>query len=114
MENEAVLLKIKRIFDKDESVKALLKNISDLRFHNGVLISEVAELKHNIETSVKKENTQGGKTKKQWLETEIIKQLNNEIVTYRKKYTEARQKSEVWQNKYFNLLAQNGKESNNY
>ncbi len=42
--NDSVLLKIHREFGHDEAVKALEAEISSLRFENGVLKSEKAEL----------------------------------------------------------------------
>ncbi len=105
MEDEAILLKIKRQFTNDESVGALLKIISQLRIEIGVLKSEVSELKeknHKITSSVKQE---GMKTKKEWLKEDIFQELQKNII--KKGQNEARLQKQVneWRDRHLSHLA---------
>ena len=47
MNEDQILLRLKRKWSKDEEVSFILKALADARFENGVLKSEIAELKAN-------------------------------------------------------------------
>lgn len=104
MEDEAILLKIKRDFTTNEAVQSLLKIISSLELEIGVLKSEIEEAKYHAE-KIKSE----GMTKKLWLKDEVIKDINHQFEIVRKKYTASKKSMEEWRQKYFNLLAQTEK-----
>lgn len=104
MEDEAILLKIKRQFSKDESIHALLKIISEVRIENGILKSELSEAKtenNKIKNSVKQHGT---KLKKEWLRDEVFAELKKNIA--KKSENEKRLQRQVneWREKYFNLI----------
>lgn len=105
-EDDAILLKIKRQFSKEESISCLLKIISDLEIENGSLKSEIFELEHKIE----KIRSGDKKTKKQWLQEEIFEELNKEL----KLLTQTNHKNKTsmleWRKQYFNLLAKYDKQ----
>jgi len=106
MEDEAILLKIKREFTTNEAVQSLLKIVSGLETEIGVLKSEVAEAQDKAE-KIRKERTL---TKKQWMQEEMFEYLNKEHETLRARIKEYKKSMEDWQAKYFNLLAANNKE----
>ena len=47
MHEDKILLRLKRKYTKDEEVSFILKALADAQFENGVLKSEIAELKAN-------------------------------------------------------------------
>lgn len=98
---ENVLLKLKRKYSKDEYVSMLLKELSEVKFKNGELVSEIEELRR-IPTS-------GGKTKRQWLQSEIFKDVHNENKTLKNKVRQLSQDVDVWRNKYLLEVQKNKK-----
>lgn len=104
MEYEAVLLKIKRIYGKDESISFLIKTISDLRIEIGILKSEISELKH-LNSSIKNSLVaEGSKRQKQWLKEDIIAQMQKGIATCDKRNKLLQKQKNDIQDKYYSLL----------
>lgn len=101
MEDEAVLLKIKRDFTNSEAVQSLLKIVSALEIEVGMLKSELAEAK-SIANKIRKERTQ---TKKQWLQDEVMVEIAKELTKHKDRSTELNKQANEWRNKYFSLLA---------
>jgi len=54
MHEDKILLRLKRKYTKDEEVSFILKALADAQFENGVLKSEIAELKANKRVEKKK------------------------------------------------------------
>lgn len=102
MEDEAILLKLKRDFTTNEAVQSLLKIVSALEIEVGMLKSELAESKDYIV----KLKTQEKGSKKEWLKDDVIKQMNKDLEVSQKKHTEYKKSFEQWRQKYFTLLAQ--------
>lgn len=97
MEDEAILLKIKRSFSKDESVAALLQMISQLRFEIGVLKSELHEIKHKP--------TQVTKTRKEWEKEPLFHEMKKNSDAVAKKNKQLNKDVISWRNQYFSILA---------
>lgn len=104
MEDEFILLKIKREFTTNEAVQSLLKIISALEMEIGVLKSEVSEARDKAER-IRQERTL---TKRQWMEEEIFLHLSQELKIQTRKNTEHSKSAADWRNKYFSLLAKTG------
>jgi FtsZ-binding cell division protein ZapB len=104
MEDEAILLKIKRQFSKDESILVLLKEIGDQRIQIGILKSELSEAKYEVERAKNVVVVEGLKTKKQWLKEDLIKSMNEEMDHIRRNNSQSKKDAETWQSKYFTLL----------
>ena len=101
MEDEAILLKIRRDFTVNEAVQSLLKIISSLEFEIGMLKSDLAEARfkiHKLETNEKK-------TKKEWLKDDLIGLMDEQLKQKTKKVTELSKSVNDWRNKYFSLMA---------
>lgn len=79
MFEDNILLKIKRDFTQDEAVKFLQQTISDLKVEIGILKSELAEKSHELHVIKNKVVVEAGKTKKMWLEDELIKQYDEQL-----------------------------------
>lgn len=58
MDNDEILIKLKRLYGKDETVAALSKKIKELEFENGKLKSEIQHLEHKVILYEKDENKQ--------------------------------------------------------
>lgn len=101
LENEAILLKIKRDFTTNEAVKSLLKIISGLEMEIGVLKQERDEAEYKAQMAVQ----DGLKPKKAWLKDELIKDMQAQMSRQMIKNRDARKDMENWRNKYFSLLA---------
>lgn len=105
MEDEAILLKIKRQFSEKESVAALLKIISDLRIEIGILNSDVAELKSENHKLRNKTEVEEGKTKKVWLKDELIGEMQKQIKAQATTNKMLSKRNCELENKYFSLMA---------
>lgn len=105
MWEEEVLLKIKRDFTESESVKQLLKIISELETEIGILKSERDEA-DDLAEKLRKLPTM---TKKQWLQDEVFFDLKHEAEVLDRKNKEHKKKMEDWRNQYFTLLAKTDK-----
>lgn len=106
MEDEAILLKIKRQFSKAEAVAALLKIISDLQFEVGELKSEVSELKFRNHQLTLAPKIDGVKTKKEWLKDDIIAEMDKQLKSHQAKNTLCNKSLNEWRNKYFSISNQ--------
>lgn len=123
MSDEKVLLKIKRRYSKDESIKFLLDKISKISFEKGELLSEIAEMKHNHKKKIEELNaeikrlgevpTSNGKTKKQWAQDEMFVYMEKEAKELRQKNKELSKKNIHYRDQYFSLLAKTNKNENN-
>lgn len=100
MEDEAILLKIKRDFTENEAVQSLLKIISSLEIEVGILKSELEEARYKVDR-IRKEGTL---TKKQWMKEEVFDYMNKEKINLNNKIKQYRKSIEDWQSKYFKLL----------
>lgn len=103
--SEAVLLKIKRQFTKDEAVSVLLSELKSARFNNGELLSEVSELKNENDTlkeKIKELELQlsGSRLKltKDDLKEERFIELNKKLVTQSKTIKTLRENMNAWMN----------------
>ena len=103
MEDEFVLLKIKREWSQDEAVNSLLKVIAKLRFDIGVLESDLAEVKYEKHQILNKVKIEGTKTKKEWLKDELIQQYDRQAILAIKRNTDLQKSLSDYQNLYFNL-----------
>ncbi len=113
MEDEAILLKIKRQFEKDESINALLKIISGLRTEIGMLKSEADAKEFKIEALNSEMHKlkypvmgQEAKTKKEWLRDELIKELSELDQKNQLKNRHTNEEMERLKIKYYALLRQ--------
>lgn len=100
MEDEAILLKIKRDFTTNEAVQSLLKIIQELEIEIGVLKSERDEA---IDRAAKIEVE--GKPKKAWLKDEVVALLQEQMKNQQAKNTATNKAMNDWRNKYFSLAA---------
>ena len=105
MEDEAILLKIKRDFTTNEAVQSLLKIVSQLEMEIGVLKQEVIEEKD----MVKKIRTEKLQTKKQWMQEEMFEFISKENDHLKVKVKEYKKSMEDWRIRYFNLMASSTK-----
>lgn len=103
MDNEEVLLKIKRKFTKDDAVSLLKEDLRKVNIKNGELLSEVSELKHEIE-KLKLEMSWQGKTKRQWMRGERINELEVENSKIKKQNGNLSQMLRVSQQKEMEAL----------
>lgn len=129
--DDAVLLKIKRQFSKEESVAVLLKKIAEVDFNNGVLKSEIAELKDNI-TILEEEKLQliqlNSKQKdelasrpipkpisklerKELQKEELVNSYMKNEISLIKKVNKLQKEVIDWRNKYFSEVAKANKEN---
>jgi predicted nucleic acid-binding Zn-ribbon protein len=102
MEQDTILLKIKREFTTDEAVQTVLKAMAELQKEIGMLKSELAE----AEDKVEKIRTEKTFTRRQWMEQEMFEQLHKENTFFAAKSKEYKRDMEEWQAKYFGLLIQ--------
>lgn len=103
MSEEDVLLRLHRAYSKDEFVALLKKEIADLNFKNGELISEVAELKHILNKVTHAQD--GLKNKKVWSKDEVIQQYHERYKKQQEKNKRLEKSLIEWRNKYFSLAA---------
>lgn len=109
MEDEWVLLKIRRQFKQDEATNALLKIIDEVRFENGVLKSDLSEAKYEIHKLKNSLVTEGRKTKKEWLKEDLIIEMTNQIKQQQSKNAVCNKSLNEWRNKYYSLVAKTQK-----
>jgi hypothetical protein len=102
MFNDTILLKIKRKYSKEEAVAVVLKELSDSKFKNGELLSEIEELKTEIE-KLRQIPTGEGKTKRQWLQDEIFVDIHNENKMLQGRICELKKELQVCNSKYILL-----------
>lgn len=107
MEDEWILLKIKREFTTNEAVQSLLKMVATLEFQIGVLKSDLCESNDKLNKIVK----EGTKTKKQWMQEEVFKNNTKQIETISKKAKDYQASMVEWRQRYFSLLAQQNKDN---
>ena len=106
MEDETILLKIKRQFSKDESISALNKIISELRIEIGILKSDNAELKDVIDSMF----VDGEAVQPNWLKDDVIKNLERKLKNERKLKKDLQKSTNEWRDKFYSLLSlQNSK-----
>lgn len=106
MEQDAILLKIKREFTTNEAVQTLLKAMAGLEKEIGMLKSELAEAEYKVE----KIRTEKTLTKKEWMEQEMFEHIHKENNHLTAKIKEYKKGMEEWQAKYFSLLIQQRQE----
>jgi flagellar biosynthesis chaperone FliJ len=97
--DDKVLLKLYRIYGKDEALKHLFDEISKLRFQVGELKSENAELEHKVT-----HKTSGPTGVRHWSYDEYVMELKNLIKAKAKKNSILERDMNRWRNDYFNLL----------
>ena len=97
-----VLLRIRRQYSKDEAIAVLNKRLSTAEFKNGELLSEIAELKNEIQL-LKNPPLQVGekKKRKQWLKDDVIAKMNEEKKELHDKLLQKTREAELWMSKYF-------------
>ena len=79
MQDEEILLRIKREWTKDEAVAIVLKELSESKKANGILQSDLDEMTYNFE-SLKNDINSKRLTKKQWYtQDETMKDLTRKI-----------------------------------
>ena len=100
-----VLLRIKRDYSKDEAVAVINKKLKEAEFRNGVLLSEIAELKDEIEY-LKNPTQEIKKTRKQWLKDDVIKKMNEEKLELQEKLRQKNREVELWMGKYYSTKPQ--------
>jgi len=120
MSNESVLLQIKRIYSKEESVSFLIQELKQAKIEIGILISEISELKYKHNQEIAKLNleikklgqvqTKNGKTKKQWFQDEMFVNVNLEIENLKKRNKDLKTENSILRDKYLSLIAQIAKE----
>ena len=103
MDEEAILLKIKRQFSKDESMAALFKIISELRIEIGFLKSDNAELKDTLDSLM----IDGKPVQVGWLKDDVIKNLERRLKKEKKSREQFQKSSNEWRDKYFALVELN-------
>lgn len=111
MEDEWILLKIRRQFSKDESVAALLKIVSELEMDIGVLKSEKDELRYLFNKAKHVVITEEFKTKKAWAKDELVTLLTEQLKSKQANNTKINKSMVDWRNKYFSLLAKQNKDN---
>jgi predicted RNase H-like nuclease (RuvC/YqgF family) len=79
MFEDTILLKIRRDFTQDEAVKYLQGVISELKIEIGILKSELAEKSHELHVLKNPVIIEQGKTKKLWMQDELIKQYHEQL-----------------------------------
>lgn len=104
--DENVLLRIRRQYSKDEAVGVLIKELSDAKFKNGELLSEIAELKDQIEVLKYGSLNQVRKKKKEWLKDDVVKQLHEEKIELQEKLRQKSRQVELWMGKYYSTKPQ--------
>jgi hypothetical protein len=114
MEDEAILLKIKRQFAKDESIAALLQIISQLQFDIGVMKSDHEEEKHLLQLEINRLHSMvvnpefqnsTTKTKKQWEQEPLFKELKQQLKAQAEKNKKTNKDLVNYRDKYFSILA---------
>lgn len=123
MSEENVLLRIKRVYSKEESLSFVLDKLKNARFRIGELESEIAELKYKHKGELSKLNTEikrlgevqtnNGKTKKQWSQEEMFKHLDYENHVVRERNKELKKENIRLRDQYLSILAKIAKEKNN-
>lgn len=98
---DTILLKIKRDFTENESVQQLLKMVSELEIEIGVLKSEKSELQDKIN----KMTNQGVKGRKQWLQEEVLSDLNNKLQKSKETQRILQKSVNDWRERYFSIMA---------
>lgn len=101
MSEEAILLKLKREFTESEAVQQLLKMVSDLEIEIGMLKSEKSELQDKIN----KMTNQGVKGIKQWLQEEVVSDLNDKLQKSKETQKILQKSVNDWRERYFSLMA---------
>lgn len=104
MNDTEILLKIKREYSKDEAVAIVLSELKECKFKNGELLSEIDELKSEID-KLRMIPTSNGRTKRQWLQDEIVVEVNKENKQFRKINSDLRRELQTYKDKYFILLS---------
>ncbi len=105
MEDEAILLKIKRDFTENEAVQSLLKIVSALEIEIGVLKSE----KHELQDKINKITNQGVKGKKLWMQDEVVALLETQLKHSKERQVELQKSVNGWQERYFALIVKQNK-----
>jgi peptidoglycan hydrolase CwlO-like protein len=106
---DTVLLKIKRAFTQDESVKYLMGELRKVKVEIGVKDSEISELKY-LNNILNIENKNLSKKIKKQLSKEDLKEerfteMNKELDTLRRKITKLNGDVDLWRSKWLNLIA---------
>jgi peptidoglycan hydrolase CwlO-like protein len=104
--DENVLLRIRRQYSKDEAVGVLIKELSDAKFKNGELLSEIAELKDQIEVLKHGGLNKIKKKKKEWLKDDVIKSMHEEKLELQEKLRQKNREVELWMGKYYSTKPQ--------
>lgn len=99
-EGQAVLLKIKREFTESEAINYLTSKVTELQIEKGILKSELAEAKDNVERI----REQGTKTFREWMKDEAFKEVNSQLTILRKKCVKYKKSMKEWREKYFNKI----------
>jgi hypothetical protein len=101
---DTVLLKIKRSFTQDESVKYLIGELKKLKFELGVKDSEISELKY-LNNILKTENEKLSKIKlsNEDLKEERFKKMNKDLDSRRREIIKLNGDVDLWRSKYLNL-----------
>lgn len=81
MEDNEILIRLKRRYSKDELVASMIKTQSQLRVENGVLKSERDELCYKINKILKLDND----VKSRFCQIQYVKNMKNEIKSLRDK-----------------------------
>lgn len=100
-----VLLRIKRNYSQQEAVAVVIKKLKEAEFKNGVLLSEIAELKHEIEY-LKNPTKEVKKKKKEWLKDDVIKSMHEEKLELQEKLRQKNREVEFWMGKYYSTKPQ--------
>lgn len=105
MEDEQILLRIKRMWSKEEAVNALMVQLKEADIKNGILLSEIAELKDEVE-KLRQIPTSNRKTKRQWLQDEIVKEVTGNNKKLVNTNSDLVRQLVILKDKYVSLLAQ--------
>lgn len=98
---DTILLKIKRDFTENEAIQQLLKMVSELEVEIGILKSEKLELQDKIN----KMTNQGVKGRKQWLQEEVVSDLNDKLQKSKETQKILQKSVNDWRERYFSLMA---------
>jgi predicted nucleic acid-binding Zn-ribbon protein len=107
IEKDSVLLKIHRIYGKNEAFLEVFRKMEQMdaelklvKFRNGELASELAELNHEYEKlSVKKSNI------KQYDKDEVVAKLKDEVRIANQRSHKLQKEVVEWRNQFFSEAA---------
>lgn len=107
MFEDQILLKIKRKYSKDESFALVLKKLSEAQIENGILKSELSELKEEVTKMRNSHKQEGMRTRKVWLKDDLFAELKTTLARLEQKEKILQTQANEWRDKYFALLIQN-------